>query len=148
MIDITISKNRHFSRVLPLSPGEKKKKDVVQEQWQVERQVKSWFFSETLFSPLTHLLRVSAYLSLQLASDFGSALCPGLIGLTALKNQILSCQWVLHFPKHHNPRLLCVTHSHVILLEKGNWLEQRQIATECWAMVVPGHCSLPSFEKV
>ena len=36
-----------------LSHQEKKKKDVVQEQWQVERQVKGWFFSKTLLSHLS-----------------------------------------------------------------------------------------------
>lgn len=91
MIDITVSKHRHFSSVLPLSPGKKKRKrcgwGAVTGRKASERLI---FFSETLFSHLTQLLRsqpVSPY-NLPVNLVLHSAL--GLLGWMPSKTKFCS----------------------------------------------------------
>lgn len=89
MIDITVSKHRHFSSVLPLSPGKKKQmwlrsSDRSKGKWKVD------FFPETLFSHLARLLRsqpVSPY-NLPVNLVLHSAL--GLLGWMPSKTKFCS----------------------------------------------------------
>lgn len=139
MIDITIPRHRPFSSLLslflsPPSPStpQKNKQKILQEYfylvfcWESKRMIflKPFFFISPSFLHLSLSLPTTCLWILVLSSSLG------LLDWVPLKPNS-----VLHCPRRHNPRLLYATHGHVILLDKGKWLEHRPVATECWITV-------------